>query len=331
MKDISERAAKLSEERTAAVTRAQAASEQLEELRGKLRFESGEKAQLRWRAAEKESAEIRTAFEAAVKAAGDAEKVCAEQEGKLRQLTEQVNALGDLDPEAENAERTRLTAEKARTAQQLRALHTRITVNETALANIKESSAELEGLEQRYKWLKNLSDTANGKLSDQSKFMLETYIQTAYFDRIIARANQRLRVMSDGQYTLKRRTEYADKKAQVGLDLDVIDHYNGSERSVKTLSGGESFKASLALALGLSDEIQCSAGGIQLDTMFVDEGFGSLDENSIEQAIKALSGLSEGSRLVGIISHVQGLKQRIDKQIVVTKDKNGGSSAQLIV
>ena len=137
--------------------------------------------------------------------------------------------------------------------------------------------------------------------------------------------------MSDGQYTLKRRTEYADKKAQVGLDLDVIDHYNGSERSVKTLSGGESFKASLALALGLSDEIQCSAGGIQLDTMFVDEGFGSLDENSIEQAIRALSGLSDGSRLVGIISHVQALKQRIDKQIVVTKDKNGGSSALLIV
>jgi exonuclease SbcC len=331
LKDISDKVVKLSEERTAAVTGEKALSARLEELRGKLRFESGEKAQLRCEAAEKKSAEIRTAYETAVKAVSDAEKVCAEKEGKLRQLAEQVSALGDLDIAAETAERTHLTAEKARIAQQLRSLHTRITVNETALGNIKDSSAELAGLEQRYKWLKNLSDTANGKLSDQSKFMLETYIQTAYFDRIIARANQRLRVMSDGQYTLKRRTEYADKKSQVGLDLDVTDHYNGSDRSVKTLSGGESFKASLALALGLSDEIQCSAGGIQLDTMFVDEGFGSLDENSIEQAIKALSGLSEGSRLVGIISHVQALKQRIDKQIVVTKDKNGGSSAQLIV
>ena len=179
--------------------------------------------------------------------------------------------------------------------------------------------------------MKNLSDTANGKLSEQSKFMLETYVQTAYFDRIIERANQRLKVMSDGQYTLTRRVEYEDKRTQVGLDLDVIDHYNGSVRSVKTFSGGESFKASLSLALGLSDEIQCSAGGIRLDTMFVDEGFGSLDENSIEQAVRALAGLSEGERLVGIISHVQALKQRIDKQIVVRKDKNGGSTAEIIV
>ena len=161
--------------------------------------------------------------------------------------------------------------------------------------------------------------------------MLETYIQTSYFDRIIERANERLKVMSEGQYTLVRRREYEDKRAQVGLDLDVIDHYNGSVRSVKTLSGGESFKASLSLALGLSDEIQCSAGGIKLDTMFVDEGFGSLDDNSIEQAMRALSILSEGNRLVGIISHVQALKQRIDKQIVVRKDKDGGSRAEMLV
>ena len=139
------------------------------------------------------------------------------------------------------------------------------------------------------------------------------------------------KVMSEGQYTLVRRREYEDKRAQVGLDLDVIDHYNGSVRSVKTLSGGESFKASLSLALGLSDEIQCSAGGIKLDTMFVDEGFGSLDDNSIEQAMRALSILSEGNRLVGIISHVQALKQRIDKQIVVRKDKDGGSRAEMLV
>jgi exonuclease SbcC len=205
-------------------------------------------------------------------------------------------------------------------------------VNSTALKNIKEGSEELSALEQRYKWVKNLSDTANGKLSDQSKFMLETYIQTSYFDKIIELANVRLNVMSDGQYTLERRRDYEDnKRSQVGLDLDVVDHYNGSRRSVKTLSGGESFKASLSLALGLSDEIQCSAGGIQLDTMFVDEGFGSLDENSIEQAIRALAGLSEGNRLVGIISHVQSLKQRIDKQIIVKKDKDGGSHAEMMI
>ena len=152
-----------------------------------------------------------------------------------------------------------------------------------------------------------------------------------YFDRIIARANARLMIMTDGQYDLVRRKGALSKQGQSGLDLDVIDHYNGTERSVKTLSGGESFKASLALALGLADEIQSSAGGIKLDTMFVDEGFGSLDEDSLAQAMKALTSLADSNRLVGIISHVGELKQKIDKQIIVTKDKSGGSKAQIVV
>ena len=119
--------------------------------------------------------------------------------------------------------------------------------------------------------------------------------------------------------------------AQSGLELNVIDHYNGTERSVRTLSGGESFKASLSLALGLADEIQSSAGGIRLDTMFVDEGFGSLDEEALQQAIRALSGLAEGNRLVGIISHVAQLKEKIDKQIVVTKERGGASRVEILV
>lgn len=130
---------------------------------------------------------------------------------------------------------------------------------------------------------------------------------------------------------MARRTVAEDKKSQSGLELDVIDHYNGTRRSVKTLSGGESFQASLSLALGLSDEVQSSAGGIHLDTMFVDEGFGSLDEESLRQAIRALSGLAQGHRLVGIISHVAELKEKIDKQIVVTKDRAGGSKAVIVI
>ena len=157
-----------------------------------------------------------------------------------------------------------------------------------------------------------------------------TYIQMTYFDRIIARANTRLMVMSGGQYELKRRREAENNQSHSGLELDVIDHYNGSERSVKTLSGGESFKASLALALGLSDEIQSSAGGIKLDTMFVDEGFGSLDGESLDQAMRALMGLADGNRLVGIISHVNELKDRIDRQIIVKKAHSGGSSATVV-
>jgi exonuclease SbcC len=160
--------------------------------------------------------------------------------------------------------------------------------------------------------------------------MLETYVQKSYFDRILLRANIRLRKMTDGQYDLARRVVSDNYKSQVGLDLDVIDHNNGSTRPVSSLSGGESFKASLALALGLSDEIQSSAGGIKLDTMFVDEGFGSLDGESLSTAIKALSALSDGERLVGIISHVPELKRQIDKQIVVTKDRADGSRVEVI-
>ena len=111
----------------------------------------------------------------------------------------------------------------------------------------------------------------------------------------------------------------------------MIDLYNGSERSVKTLSGGESFKAALALALGLSDEIQSSAGGIQLDAMFVDEGFGSLDEESLQQALRALGDLSAGNRLVGVISHVAELKERIERQVIVKKDGSGGSWVEIVV
>ena len=161
--------------------------------------------------------------------------------------------------------------------------------------------------------------------------MLETYVQTTYFDRIIRRANGRLVTMSGGQYELIRRRDTDNRRSQTGLELDVIDHYNGSSRPVNTLSGGESFKASLALALGLSDEIQSSAGGVRLDSMFIDEGFGSLDEKSLDQAMKSLEKLSDGNRLVGIISHVAELKERIDKQIIVTKQKTGGSTAKIVV
>ena len=180
-------------------------------------------------------------------------------------------------------------------------------------------------MEKRLQWVKALYATANGTLTGKERVKLETYIQMTYFDRIITRANTRFMVMSSGQYELVRRKEAENNRAQTGLDLDVIDHYNGTVRSVKTLSGGESFKASLSLALGLSDEIQSSAGGIKLDTMFVAEGFGSLDEESLSQAMKALNSLAEGNRLVGIISHVAELKERIEKQIVVTKERTGGS------
>lgn len=194
--------------------------------------------------------------------------------------------------------------------------------NKTIYQSVSKRQEELCAAEQEYVWIKSLSDTANGTLSGKRKIELETYIQMTYFDRIIRRANLRLMTMSSGQYELKRQEDGESRKEKAGLELNVIDHYNGTERSVKTLSGGESFQASLALALGLSDEIQSCAGGIRLDTMFVDEGFGSLDEEALQAALRALHGLAQGNRLVGIISHVGELKERIEQKIVVTKCRN---------
>lgn len=200
--------------------------------------------------------------------------------------------------------------------------------------SVKEKQDTMITIEKEYIWMKSLSDTANGTLNGKRKIELETFIQMNYFDQILRRANLRLLTMSCGQYELKRQEDEESKKGKAGLDLNVIDHYNATERSVKTLSGGESFLASLSLALGLSDEIQSYAGGIQLDTMFVDEGFGSLDEEALGQAINALERLTEENRLVGIISHVSELKERMERKIIVTKNrgKNSvGSSIKLVI
>ncbi len=201
-----------------------------------------------------------------------------------------------------------------------------LAANRQILKKVKAKQEDIIKAEEKYVWLKALSDTANGTLKNKQKIELETYIQMAYFDLILRRANLRLLTMSAGQYELKREDlsdKAANKKEKAGLELSVIDHYNATERSVKTLSGGEAFQASLSLALGLSDEIQAGAGGIQMDCMFVDEGFGALDEDALCQALKALVQLTEGKRLVGIISHVSELKEQIEKKIVVTKKRGG--------
>lgn len=201
--------------------------------------------------------------------------------------------------------------------------------NSAAAGSIRKLNGEREQAARKYSMLQNLADTANGNLSGKQRIQLETYVQQQLFDRILVRANTRFRVMSGGQYDLVRRKEY-QKNQQSGLDLDVVDHYNGTTRSVSTLSGGESFMASLSLALGLSDEIQESAGGVQLEALFVDEGFGSLDEETLDQAMKAIQALAEdGGRIVGIISHVTELQNRIDRQLLVRKMKSGGSTATI--
>ena len=267
-------------------------------------------------------------------AAEERYQACAQRlsgaEGRVLSLQEQLFQGEPTDKAALLNRQADLIARKRELTDRQKGLHARLSANRGAMAHMEEKAAELTSLEQKLISLRALSNTVNGNLSGKEKIMLETYVQMTCFDRIIERANTRFMIMSGGQYELKRRMEAENKAAKSGLELDVIDHYNGTERSVKTLSGGESFKASLSLALGLSDEIQSMAGGIRLDTMFVDEGFGSLDEESLRQAIQALSALTESNRLVGIISHVAELKDRIDKQIVVRKERSGGSRVEVV-
>ena len=247
----------------------------------------------------------------------------------MEQLRGQLAAEPEVDTEALEVQKAELTARKNGIAEVQKDLHARITANASAQKHIAAKAKELGELESRYAWMKALSDTANGNITGKDKIMLETYIQTTYFDRILERANVRLRKMSGGQYDLKRRGKASNQRSQSGLELDIIDHINTTERSVNTLSGGEAFLASLALALGLSDEVQMSTG-IHLDTLFVDEGFGSLDSEALSKAYLTLAGLTEGNRLVGIISHVAELKEKIDKQIVVKKELSVGSRAMII-
>ena len=251
-------------------------------------------------------------------------------EEKIKTLIERLKASQEIDAEKLNEQKRALLDKKAEHSEAVTAISSRLYKNNDARSHILARQQEVAGVEERWIWIKALSDTANGQLSGKDKIMLETYVQSSYFERIIRRANIRLMLMSGGQYELKRSTDASNLKSQSGLELDIIDHHKASERSVKTLSGGESFMASLSLALGLSDEIQSMSGGIRLDTMFVDEGFGSLSENTLNEAIKVLNGLAESNLLVGIISHVAELKERIGKQIIVKKEISGGSRVIIV-
>lgn len=275
------------------------------------------------------------ALQKSLEQARDNFSACKEEisalQGRVDSLSGQLAEAPEYDTGVMRRRQAELTEEKKQLSEVFTNISARIAANTSALEKIRGQAVNLGKVSEKWGWVKSLSNTASGNLSGKEKIMLETYVQMRYFDLVIQRANTRLMVMSGGQYELRRRIEAENNRSQSGLELDVVDHYNGSQRSVRTLSGGESFKASLCLALGLSDEIQSSAGGIRLDTMFVDEGFGSLDDESLQQAIQVLAGLSEGNKLVGIISHVSELKEKIEKQIVVKKEKAGGSWAEIRV
>lgn len=303
---------------------------QIHALRNKLAFSDKATAEAEISNLREESDKLRQNLKTAETAYNQSKENLAGVRGTIEQLHKQLEGGVDIDTVQLRTKKDEYAAQKTVVMAKQKIVHTRISANETALQGVSAKAAEVERLDKKYVWMKALSDTANGSVSGKDRVMLETYIQTTYFERILARANIRLQKMSGGQYDLKRREEADNKKSQSGLELDIIDHINTTERSVNTLSGGEAFLASLALALGLSDEVQMSTG-IHLDTLFVDEGFGSLDSEALNKAYNTLAGLTEGNRLVGIISHVAELKEKIDKQIVVKKEKTGESRAEICI
>lgn len=321
----------LTSEISALTTRLSETISQLSQLKKRLKFDSRSAAEGEIQRLNELINRLREDIDEAGKKFTESKNRLIELKARVEKLKEQLPDNGMIDTSAEqkrldelNYRRKMLTIEKEQVSG-------RIDSNKAASENIAASGREAEKNTEMQQWLQDLANAATGNIAGKEKVSLEVYVQMSYFDRIIARANERLAVMTNGQYELLRSVEARDNRSKSGLELDVADHYNGNIRRAETLSGGEAFMASLSLALGLSEEVQSSSGGVRIDSLFVDEGFGSLDSDTLNLAMKAIADLSDGTRLVGIISHVTELKNRIDKQIVVRKESSGGSRADVIV
>lgn len=304
----------------------------LNTLNGKLTYKSREEAEKAQAELKEEAEKIQQSIDSAQEIFDEIDKKVSEYEGAIKTLKEALKDKIELDLVKAKQQQADLQEQKNNISDEngtRTKVITRLSSNQNILKKITDFQKKLEKKEAEFTWLNELNKTAAGQMNGKEKFQFDTWVQMYFFDRIIDRANIRFSDMTDGRYELARQETAENNRSQTGLDLDVIDNRNGTRRSVKTLSGGESFKASLSLALGLSDEIQNNMGGVQLDTLFVDEGFGSLDDESLEQAMRVLVSLADGNRLVGIISHVTALKERIDKKIVVTKNYTGESKIEI--
>lgn len=250
-----------------------------------------------------------------------------ESEGRLltmQRLTEGKQEIGIL------AWETELEAQKQRQQElheEILSMHTAYETDAKVVERCREYFAAHERLDAENQVLKRLYCTADGLLAGSAKIDFETYVQRRYFRQVIYEANRRLLTMSGHQFMLKlKETENSGRKSNEGLDLSVYSLVTDSERDIRTLSGGESFLAALAMALGLSDIAIRKAGAVHLDMMFIDEGFGTLDAQSRKQAIEVLSQLAGSERLVGIISHVTELKEQIEHRLYVTRTENGSEA-----
>lgn len=257
------------------------------------------------------------------------EKEITELKGRIETVKNQLKDYEPVDMEKLIVEKDKLTAQKEGLGEQRDAINKRSGINQESVRTVETLVPEIAEATDRLNMIGALCDVAVGSnRGSKGKPSLETYVQMHCLDQINRRANLRLKKMTDNKYELRRRME--EDGSELGLDLNVKDFYTGRERNVQTLSGGEQFQASLSLALGLADEIQDNAGGIKLDAMFIDEGFGTLDSETLNKAVRALEDLSQGEKLVGIISHVEELETRIPKKICVKKDEAGVSHASIV-
>ncbi|MEA4896998.1 MAG: SMC family ATPase [Christensenellaceae bacterium] len=247
----------------------------------------------------------------------DYEKDGERLERDTLRLTRETADREQPDLAALRADAAAVAAEASALSARRDEVKARLNQTSGALAELRRAAVDFDAVERAYAAVKQLAETANGKLD------FETYAQTAYFERILRAANQRLKLMSQHRYTLLRQTASGDGRRRSGLEIEVLDAYTGKARPANSLSGGESFMASLSLALGLSDVVQQSAGGIRLDAMFIDEGFGSLDAEVLDLAIRTLGEMAGADRTIGIISHVSELRERIDRQVWVEKTPAG--------
>ena len=239
----------------------------------------------------------------------------------INKLQEQTAGKNYVDITEKQQELTNLEIQVNTLLEAQTLIVSRLMNNKKILSNIKLVNAQLENQEAHQKTIVHMANIANG--DNAEKITFERYVLAAYFDEIITAANLRLERMTGSRYQLKRKEERGKGRAQQGLELEVFDNYTGKSRHVKTLSGGEGFKASLSLALGLADVVQSYSGGISLDTLFVDEGFGTLDPESLDSAINCLIDLQKSGRLVGVISHVAEIKERIRNVLQITAEKEG--------
>ena len=246
--------------------------------------------------------------------------------GKIAELTQAVGdrSLADLD-EIE-LKRRELVHKVDTAAGELSACEKLLLLNERALNSLTEVADKTEKLNAQWGVIDTLVRTVGGKgVGGRERLSFESYVQRYYFKEVIVAANRRLQILTDGGFLLRCREGATDMRRVAGLDLEVLDRSTGAWRDVSTLSGGESFMASLALAVGLSDVVQASSGSVRLDMLFIDEGFGSLDEYTLSRTMQMLCRLSDGKRTVGVISHVAELRERIEKRLVITRTETGST------